>query len=62
MNGYTRIEIHSGPDKHGRFFHTRFGMTDYKPGHPDGEHKIREIGQVFFSDLPQARAALKAAP
>jgi len=55
MNGYTRIEIHSWPDDKGRYSHTRFWMTDYKPGHPDGEYKVREIGQVFFGPLPEQR-------
>ncbi len=49
---YTRIEIHSGPDSRGRYLHTRFWMADYHPGHPDGEHRRAERGQVFNAPLP----------
>ena len=50
--GYSRIEVHSGPDSHGRYCHTRYWLTDYKPGHPDGEYVTREVGQVLFAPLP----------
>ena len=49
---YTRIEIHSGPDRQGRYFHTRFWMADYHPGHPDGEYRRAERAQVFNAPLP----------
>lgn len=57
---YTRIEVHSGPDRLGRYSHTRFWMTDYTPGHPDGEYKLREVGQVFFCELPPKDEILSA--
>jgi len=47
-----RIEVHSGPDSHGRYVHTRYWMAEYHPGHPDGEYRLTERGQVFHSVLP----------
>ena len=49
---YTKIEVFSGPDSKNRYGHCRYGMSDYTPGHPDGECVRREVGQVFFSELP----------
>lgn len=49
----TRVEVYSKPDERGRVHHARFWMTDYVPGHPDGENKLREVGQHFFSELPR---------
>lgn len=43
-----RVEVHRGPDERGRYGYTLFWMTNYHPGHPDGEYGWRERGQVFF--------------
>lgn len=50
---YTRVEIHGPADDYGRVSHSRYWLTDYKAGHPDGENKLREVGQNFFSPLPE---------
>ena len=59
MRTLTRIEIISGPDDLGRYVHFRFWMADYHPGHPDGEHRLAERGQVFRSRLPPRKAGVK---
>ncbi len=50
--GYTRGEIHSSPNKEGKYSHTRFWMADYHPGHPEGEDRWAERGQCFLAELP----------
>lgn len=47
-----RIEIHSGPDQHGRHRYRLCRWVNYSPGHPEGEHGWRERGQEFFGELP----------
>ena len=47
-----RIEIHSGPDRLGRYMYTMFWPDNYFPGHPDGEYIERERAQVFHTTLP----------
>ncbi len=49
---YTRIEIVSGPDERNRYVHFRNWLADYHPGHPDGENRTAERGQIFHSALP----------
>lgn len=46
-----RIEVHTKPDSRGRQQFSKFWMADYHPGHPKGEHRIAERGQVFFREL-----------
>lgn len=53
---YTRVEIFSGPDEQGRYGHFRYWMSDYHPGHPKGEYRTAERGQVHFSALPDCEA------
>jgi len=48
-----RIEIHAGPDERGRYLYTLLWTADYHPGHPLGENRIAERGQVFFAPLPE---------
>jgi len=46
----TRIEYHdAGPDEQGRRRFTLFWMADYHPGHPLGEYRTAERGQVFWA-------------
>ena len=45
-----RIEYDSGSDKDGRCSFTLYWMADYHPGHPQGEHRRAERGQVFHGD------------
>jgi hypothetical protein len=52
MTLFTRCVIHSGPDRQGRYQYTLFWMADYHPGHPDGEHRLAERGQVFLGVPP----------
>jgi len=52
LRPYEKIVVHSGPDKHGRFVHTRYWWSDYTPGHPEGEYERRLRGQVFRAPLP----------
>jgi hypothetical protein len=49
----TRTVIHSGPDDRGRYLYTLLWTADYHPGHPLGENRIAERGQVFFAPLPK---------
>lgn len=56
---YTKIEVFSGPDSKNRYSHIRYGMSDYTPGHPDGEYVRREVGQVFFSKLPERESCAR---
>lgn len=52
--GPIRVQLISQkPDSLGRYLYTLLWLADYHPGHPDGEHAIRERGQVFF-DVPPA--------
>lgn len=62
MSRKKRIEIYNGPDEEGRYSYAMFWVADYHPGHPDGEHRVAERGQVFFSKLPKEedREAYKA--
>lgn len=46
----TRIEYHGKSDKEGRSHFSLHWMDDYFPGHPDGEHVLRERGQHFHAD------------
>ena len=46
----ARIEIHEGPDQNGHYLYTLYWTADYHPGHPDGEHRTAERGQVFRSN------------
>jgi hypothetical protein len=48
-----RIEIYDGPDRDGKYHYALFWMTDYSPGHPEGEYERRESGQHFRSALPE---------
>ncbi len=48
-----RLEIHSGPDNLDRYFYTLCWMADYHIGHPDGEHRRAERGQVFHGTIPE---------
>lgn len=50
---FTRLELHEGPDSHGRYFYTLFRMADYHPGHPLGEYRTAERGQCYFADPRQ---------
>ena len=45
-----RIEYHGPSDSHGRCAFTLFWMADYHPGHPDGEYRTAERGQVCRAD------------
>lgn len=45
-----RIEIHEGPDERGRYMYSLFWYADYHPGHPIGENRWGERGQVFFGN------------
>ena len=49
-----RIKIISGPDRLGRYMWFAYWMSDYHPGHPDGEHRWAERGQVS-SGIPSER-------
>jgi hypothetical protein len=48
-----RIAVHRGPDERGRYVYTRFWIADYHPGHPDGEYRRAERGQVFHAAMPR---------
>jgi len=51
--GPVRVELHDEkPDRYGRYRYTMFWLADYHPGHPDGEHAIRERAQEFFAVPP----------
>ena len=56
--GFTRIELHEGPDQLGRYSWALFWMADYHPGHPDGENRIAERGQHRFGVIPDKYAHL----
>ena len=45
-----RGEIHSGPNRFGEYCFTLFWWADYHPGHPLGEYRHAERGQVFLAD------------
>jgi hypothetical protein len=45
-----RIEYHTLPDKYNKCAFTLYWMADYHPGHPDGEYRTAERGQVFYAD------------
>jgi hypothetical protein len=51
---YSRVEILEGPDDYGNFLHFRYWMADYHPGHPKGEYRTAERGQIFRAPLPLA--------
>jgi hypothetical protein len=46
-----RGEILSGPDNKGRYRYFLMWKDDYFPGHPGGEHVVRERAQIFFGPL-----------
>ena len=50
MNKKKRIEYRGPSDTMGRSEFMLLWMDSYFPGHPDGEHQIRERGQCFFAD------------
>ena len=52
MTHYTRLEIHGGPDEHGRYHYALYWTADYHPGHPGGEYRRAERGQECFDVLP----------
>jgi hypothetical protein len=48
-----RGEIYEGPDDKGRYRYGLFWIADYHPGHPLGEHRVAERGQIRFGKLPE---------
>ena len=44
------MKYRSGSDSLGRCSFTLYWMTNYCPGHPEGEYARREVGQCFFAD------------
>jgi len=46
------VLIHEGPDRHGRWLYTETWMSNYHPGHPDGENRHALRAQVFRSSIP----------
>jgi hypothetical protein len=54
----TRIEYHGPLDVFGRCHFSLHWMDSYFPGHPDGEHIVRERGQHFHAD-PHAYGHLR---
>ena len=50
MSIETRIEYHTPSDEQGRCRFTLYWMADYHPGHPLGENRRAECGQVFYAD------------
>jgi len=48
-----RVEIHGEPDEEGKQHWSLHWLADYHPGHPDGEHGIRERGQHFHTVIPE---------
>ena len=54
LTGYRdpelRIEYHCPTDKYGRCSFSLHWMTDYHPGHPDGEYRWAETAQMFFAN------------
>jgi hypothetical protein len=47
------VIVHNGPDLHGTYLFTNIWMSDYHPGHPDGEYRHALRAQVFRSKLPR---------
>lgn len=58
-SNYTRLEIYEGPNKQGDYHYALFWMADYHPGHPEGEHGLRERGQHFLAPIPKWTDSLK---
>jgi hypothetical protein len=54
----TRIEYHGPLDVFGRCHFSLHWVDSYFPGHPDGEHIVRERGQHFHAD-PHAYGHLR---
>ena len=50
MKNQTRIEYHDGPDSFGNYTFTVYWLAEYHPGHPDGEYRLAERGQVFHAN------------
>lgn len=50
-----RIAIVSGPDELDRYVYFLYWMADYHPGHPHGEHRLAERGQLFKATLPDPK-------
>lgn len=50
IEGKLRVTFHDVPDDLGRCHFTVYRLDDYHPGHPDGEHVVRERAQEFFAD------------
>lgn len=49
-----RVEVYSDPDARGRCHFAIMWVSDYHPGHPDGEYVTRERGQHYFG-VPRDR-------
>lgn len=45
-----RAEITEGPDSDGKYLFWIFWMDNYHPGHPKGEYRLAERGQLFKSN------------
>jgi len=45
-----RIEYLTESDDKGRCMFFLYWMANYHPGHPDGEYRVAERGQVFYAD------------
>lgn len=50
MDNDIIIKYHSGPDKWKRYQFTILWWADYHPGHPQGEYRRAQRGQVFFAN------------
>jgi hypothetical protein len=48
-----RIDIHEGPYQDGTYMYTLYWMAEYHPGHPEGEYRRAERGQVFRGNPDQ---------
>lgn len=53
MPEFTRCEILDGPDREDKYTYFLFWMADYQPGHPQGEYRRVERGQIFHAPLPK---------
>lgn len=49
---FTRLEVLTGPNRDGDYSYFVYWMADYHPGHPDGEYRWRERGQIGCGPLP----------
>lgn len=50
--GERRGELFEGPDHRGRYSYALYWMSNYHPGHPDGEYRRAERGQHYFGVPP----------